>query len=105
MLDALLLASGSVTPDGGAIDAVLVIDPVAPAATSPVMVNTAEAPAGKLGRFAVTLLPETPTVVGQVAPPLKGAQLAVMFEIEEGTTSLKLAPLAALGPAFETVML
>jgi hypothetical protein len=56
-------------------------------------------PAGRFGINPLTKLPIGEMPAGQVAPPVALAQLAVMPAISFGTASLKLALLAALGPA------
>ena len=95
----LLLGSGSLTPLGRPIVAVLVIVPVAPGATVPLIVITTLAPEGSVGISPVTLLPDTPTLDGQTAPLLALPQDAVIPVMAAGTASAKLVPLAALGPA------
>ena len=91
--------SGSVTPVGGVILAVLVIAPLAAPLTVPAIVIVTLPPAGKLGITPLTEFPTGDIPAGQAAPPVAFAQLAVMLVISVGTESLKLALFAALGPA------
>jgi hypothetical protein len=91
--------SGSLTPAGGDTFAVLVMEPTAVPLTVPAMVIVTLEPAGRLGMAPLTTFPATVTLAGQVAPPLALPQVAVMPEILAGTVSLKIALLAALGPA------
>jgi hypothetical protein len=99
VVDVLSAKSGSVTPAGGVILAVLVMAPFAVPLTVPAIVMETLPPAGKLGINPLTELPTGEMPAGQVAPPIALAQLAVMPVTSLGTKSLKLALLAALGPA------
>ena len=103
-LDKLLPAFGSVVPPGGVALAVLTMEPVAEAEIVPLTVNVTLAPAGSVAMAAETVLPLTPTDPGQIAPAVALEQVATMEPIALGTISLKLAPLAALGPSFLTVI-
>jgi hypothetical protein len=99
IVDALSATSGSVTPAGGVILAVFVMAPFAVPLTVPAIVMETLPPAGKFGIKPVTKLPTGEMLAGQVAPPIAFEQLAVMPLMSLGTASLKLALLAALGPA------
>jgi hypothetical protein len=105
VLLALLARFGSVTPVGGETLALLTMVPFAPAVTVPLMFKVTLPPAGSVGIEPVTLLPDIEMgELGQTAPPNALAQLAETPLIELGTESLKLAPLALLGPALLIVM-
>ena len=95
----LLLGSGSVTPGGNPIDAVLVMVPVAPGATVPLIVMTKLAPEGRVGTEPETVFPKTVIVLGQAAPPLVFPHDAETPKIALGTASENVVPPAALGPA------
>jgi hypothetical protein len=99
VVEVLSFKSGSVTPVGAVILPVFVMAPVAVPPTVPAIVMETLPPAGKLGMSPLTELPTGEILGGQVAPPVAFAQLAVMPVISLGTKSLKLALLAALGPA------
>jgi hypothetical protein len=76
-----------------------VMEPTAVPLTVPAIVIVILEPAGRFGMAPLTAFPATVTLAGQVAPPLALPQVAVMPEILAGTVSLKIALLAALGPA------
>ena len=100
VLLALLARFGSVTLIGGETLALLMTVPLAPLVTVPLTLKVTLLPAGSVGIEAVTLLPDTEIgELGQTEPPDALAQLAVTPLSELGTKSLKLAPLASLGPA------
>jgi hypothetical protein len=99
VVDVLSAKSRSVTPVGGVILAVLVMAPLAVPLTVPAIVMETLPPAGKFGINPLTELPTGEMAAGQVAPPIALAQLAVMPVMSLGTKSVKLALLAALGPA------
>ena len=92
---------GSVMPPATLAVAVFVKLPVAEPLTIPLIVISKLAPAGKLAIVPLTVLPETAILAGHSAPPVVVPQLAVIALMLPGSTSLKLVPLAALGPAFE----
>ena len=96
---------GSNVPLGTATVAVFEIVPVADASTVPVTVKVTDPLAGSVGMTAETARPATLTLVGHTAPFVAPAQLAETPFNALGTRSLKLAPLAALGPALVTTML
>jgi hypothetical protein len=95
----LLLGSGSLIPEGTPIVAVLVMLPVAPGETVPLIVIVMLAPEGKLGTLPLTVLPLILIFVGQTAPAVALVQLAETPVMVLGTISLKVVPLAAEGPA------
>jgi hypothetical protein len=99
VLLALLLRVGSVVPVGGVTVAELMIVPMADALTVPLIVMVTLEPAGKVGTNPLTVLPTTETLAGQTAPPRALAQEAITPVMVLGTVSLKLVPLALLGPA------
>jgi hypothetical protein len=99
-VELLLALLGSVVPPGGDAVAVFANEPVAEADTVPLMVSVTLAPAGKVGMAPDTVLPLTPIVVGHAAPANWLPQLAETLLMFAGTTSLKVAPLALLGPSF-----
>ena len=79
--------------------AVLVTEPDAPLATVPSMDIVTLPPAGNVGTKPDTVWPAIVTLAGHTAPPTGDPQLAESPVIAAGTTSLKLAPFALLGPA------
>lgn len=95
----LLVGSGSLTPGGRPIVAVLVIVPVAPAETVPLMVMITLAPDGRVGTLPLTVLPEIVMLGGHTAPLATLPQLAETLVIAPGTISVNVVPLAADGPA------
>ena len=99
-VELLLELFGSVVPLGGEAVAVFNNEPVAEADTVPLMVNVTLAPAGNVGMTPETVLLLMPIEGGQEAPANWLPQLAVMLLMVAGTTSLKVAPLALLGPSF-----
>lgn len=97
--------SGSVTPIGVVTVVLLLIAPVLVGLTVPAIVNVALPPAGSVGTNPLTTLaPFTLTVAGHTAPPAAPEQLAVTPVMLVGTTSIKLALFAGLGPALLIVM-
>jgi hypothetical protein len=98
-VELLLVLFGSMVPPGGETVAVLAMEPVAEVDTVPLMVKVTLAPAGNVGMAPDTALPLMPIEVGHEAPANGLPQLAVMLLIFAGTTSLKVAPLALLGPS------
>ena len=98
----LLLKVGSVVPAGGVTEAEFTIVPVADALTEPVMVMVTLPPAGNVGTWPLTRLPTTETLAGQTAPPSAFEHEALTPVIALGTVSLKIVPLAELGPALLT---
>jgi hypothetical protein len=94
---ALLFPAGSFVPPGAATVAVFVIVPL-PVAVA-FTVNVAVPPESKLMLAAMSPAP----VAGQVDPALavQVQPLTVMFA---GKTSLTVAPVTALGPAFDTTI-
>ncbi|MNT27904.1 hypothetical protein D3C72_1635560 [compost metagenome] len=68
----------------------------------PVTVIVTELLAGRLAMVPLTTLPATVTVAGHNAPPVGLPQVAATPVIEDGTVSLKLVPLASVGPALPT---
>ena len=58
--------------------------------------------AGSELRMALIVFPATKVPDGQIAPPVALPQLALTVPIEAGTISLKLVPLATLGPKLLT---
>lgn len=101
----LLARFGSVVPDGGVTEALFTIEPVALALTVPVIVMVTLEEAGKLGTAPLTLLPATVTLAGQAAPLVAPPHVALMEVMLLGRRSLKLVPLAGLGPALLTTKL
>jgi hypothetical protein len=99
VLELLLLGFGSVVPLGAITLAVFTIVPVAVPESVPLMLTVTLEPAGKVAKIALTVLPLTLTLAGHTAPPVLALQLALTPVIPTGTTSVKLAPLALLGPA------
>ena len=97
----LLVLTGSVVPAGGDAVAVLVIVPAADATTVPDMVKVTLAPAGSVGILPLTVLPATEIEAGQTAPPAALLHTAAAPLRVAGNVSVNVAPLAALGPAFE----
>ena len=92
--------SGSVTPTGGVTLALLLMAPLLVGLTVPAIVKLALPPAGKTGiKPLTTFAPETATLAGHTAPPEALEQLADIALTSVGTESVKLALLAALGPA------
>ena len=88
----LLFGLGSVTPTGGVTAAVLVIGPLTEPSAVAVKVKVTRPPDGKVATLPLTLLPATVAV----APwPLTKTGLTK----PAGRLSVKVAPLAALGPA------
>jgi hypothetical protein len=55
-------------------------------------------PFGNVARIADTVFDAIVIGAGQAAPLVAAAQLAEILPIDAGSTSLKVAPLAALGP-------
>jgi hypothetical protein len=105
--DAELPSEVSVRFAGAATVAVLVKVPVALPETVPLTVKLTELGEfeyGNVGIVALTLLPETPITVGQIAPPVVALHTAITPLIEAGTKSENDVPPAALGPIFVTVM-
>lgn len=98
----LLPGVGSVVPSGTVACAVLLMSPVAPGVTVPPMVKVRLLFAGRLLSKALTVLPVTRPLDGQIAPPVALPQLALTLLIEAGTISVKLVPLATLGPKLLT---
>jgi hypothetical protein len=94
----LFVGSGSVTPGGKSMVAVLEIDPVAFAATTPLMVITMLAPEGSVGTVPLIVLPTMLKLKGQTAPLSAEPQTTETPEIALGTISLKVVPFAAEGP-------
>jgi hypothetical protein len=94
----LLVLFGSVTPDGGAIVAVLTIVP--DAAPVPITMKVTLPPAGSIA-IVVLMFPE-PAAVPQLAPAVALPQVQVTPV--NGGVSVKMAPLAAPGPALVTRM-
>jgi hypothetical protein len=90
---------GSVVPPGGEAVAVFAKEPVAEADTVPLMVKVTLAPAGNVGIAPDTVLPLTPIDAGQIAPATWLPQFALIPLMFAGITSLKVAPLALLGPS------
>ena len=97
-VELLSVAFGSSTPAGLVTVAVLLIVPIALPSTTPLILKVTSAPLGMLAKIPETVLPDTLIGAGQVAPPIALTQTAETVPIEAGTKSLKLAPLAALGP-------
>lgn len=96
----LLVVSGSTKPVGKVTLAVL--DNVPLAGAVPVTVKVTAPPAGRLAIVAATVLPAATT--GQLAPPKAAPQVVVTAVNAAGTASLMTVPLAAAGPALDTVM-
>ena len=96
---ALLVETGSMTPDGGVTLAVLASVPVAAGLTSPSSTNVADPPAR---RFTEALIGPEPDA-GQEEP---GVAVHVQDTpvIVAGGTSLTVAPVTAAGPALETAI-
>lgn len=90
----LFVVTGSVTPEGAAIEAVLASDPVAAALTVPVMVNVAVAPTGRFSGVEIDPVPEA----AQVAPPAT-AHVHVAPVKAAGNVSVTVAPVTPEGPA------
>ena len=95
----LLFGFGSKVPLGNVMVAVLVIVPVAPAETRPLMVIVTEEPEGNVLTIPDTLLPTTEMDAGHTAPLVADPQVADTVLIAAGTWSLNDVPPAALGPA------
>lgn len=95
----LLPDAGSVTPAPAEAVAVLLNDPVAPAATVPVTTNVAVAPTGRSTDALMLPLPDA----GHVAPPAT-AQVHVAPVSAAGKLSVTFEPGAADGPAFDTTI-
>jgi hypothetical protein len=95
----LLPEAGSVTPAPTDAVAVLVSEPVAPAATVPVTTKVAVAPTGRSTEALMLPLPEA----GQVAPPAT-EQVQVVPVNAAGNVSVTVEPGAADGPAFATTI-
>jgi hypothetical protein len=95
----LLAGVGSVTPPGTVTVAVLTRLPVAAALTVPVKVYVTLPPTG---RFTVALMLPDPLAV-QLAPPAL-TQVQVGLGIAAGTVSTTVAPVTALGPAFDATI-
>ena len=90
--------TGSVTPAGTAIVAVLAIGPVVPAGTMPSIVKVAAAPAGRS-----TSVSRSPLPLGvQVAPPV-AVQVHVKPVRIPGRASCTRAAVTLLGPALLAV--
>ena len=102
-VELLFAVLGSVVPPGGLAVAVFAMEPVAEPETVPLMVNVTLPPAGSVGIAADIVLPEMPVLAGQAAPPMAVPQLALKAITDAGTTSVKLALLAALGPSLRTI--
>jgi hypothetical protein len=97
----LLVVSGSTSPTGKVTLAVL--DNVPLAGAVPMTVKVIAPPAGNAGMVMFRLLPAA-TLAGQVAPPVAAPQVVVTAVNAAGTASVTTVPLAAAGPAFDTVM-
>ena len=101
----LFVKSGSIVPLGAVIVAVFEMVPVALPLTTPATVKMRLDPEGMLPIAALMLFVLVLTLAGQTAPPISFEQVTTSEPITAGTLSANTAPLAALGPAFFTVML
>ena len=105
----LLVSTGSTTPVGGLMVAVLLMVPLAPAV--PVTIKVTLPPLGNVGMtIPAALFCISATVVfaavGQAPPPvvLSGSQVTPVTVRLATAKSLKIAPLAGCGPALLTTM-
>ena len=92
-------------PEGGAMVAVLAMLPEAPAV--PVTVKVTEPPEGKVGMMMPVPCSKATVVlgvVGQTAPPVVVVQLTAVTVRLATAGSVKMALLAAEGPALLTTM-
>src|SRR5436305_483647 len=99
-VETLLAAFVSAVPAGGAIAAVFVTAPVAPALTFTISVKTAVAPEARAVVFDVVTTP--PVVTGAVQPVGGVNDTRVVLG---GRTSVKVAPVTDVSPRLVTVIL
>src|SRR5215831_13660687 len=97
----LLPGTGSVTPSGGVIVAVLVREPVVLAGTVPLTVNVAWVPAGSV--TSASMLP-VPEAVPHAAPVPLGVQVQLKLASGAGSASWTRALLTLDGPALLTTI-
>ena len=93
------MPAGSFTPTGAVTVAVLASDPVALAAIVPLAVKVALPPPS---RSTVVLI--SPAPLAAHAEPALAAQVQVTPVSVAGNASATVAPVTALGPAFDTVI-
>lgn len=90
---------GSVTPDGAAIEAVLVSDPLAPALIAAVSVYVAVPLTNKL---TVSLMEPVPEA--EQLEPADATHVHVAPERAAGSVSVTVAPVTADGPVFDATI-
>jgi hypothetical protein len=100
----LLLGVGSVIPAGSAAEAMFVIGLGEVPLTVPLISKVILLLAGNVGTTALTVFPEILKPGGQIALLVVPRHAASIFEMPAGTLSVKVVPLAALGPALLSVI-